>query len=76
MIGRAQARLVAMGYTQIEGVEYFETVIPTTSATPDRLVAAVTRKLDWYLRNLDVDREKGEHRYLLASAARLWIRIS
>ena len=44
-----------MGYSQVEGVNYFETFAPTASATSNRLVAAMACKLDWDLRHLDVD---------------------
>ena len=47
--------MVAMGYSQVEGVTYFETFAPTASATFNRLVAAMACKLDWDLRHLDVD---------------------
>ena len=52
---RTKARMVAMGYSQVEGVDYFETFAPTASATSRRLVAAMACKLDWDLRHLDVD---------------------
>ena len=55
MVDRAKARMVAMGYSQVEGVDYFETFAPTASATSNRLVAAMACKLDWDLRHLDVD---------------------
>ena len=52
---RAKARMVAMGYSQAEGVDYFENFAPTASAISNRLVAAMACKLDWDLRHLDVD---------------------
>ena len=55
MVDRAQARRVAMGYSQVEGVDYLTTFAPTASATLNRLVAAMACKLDWDLRHLDVD---------------------
>ena len=55
MVDRAKARMVAMGYSQVEGVHYFETFAATASATSNRLVAAMACKLDWDLRHLDVD---------------------
>ena len=55
IVDRAMAHMVAMGYSQVEGVDYFETFAPTASATSNRLVAAMACKLDWDLRHLDVD---------------------
>ena len=45
----------ANGYSQVEGVDYFDTFDPTASTTSNRLVAAMTSKLDWDLGHLDVD---------------------
>ena len=55
MIDRAKARLVDKGYSQVEGVDYFDTFAPTASTTSNRIVAAMGRKLDWDLRHLDID---------------------
>ena len=55
MVDRANARMVSMGYSQVEGVDYFETFAATASATSKRLVAAMACKLDWDLRHLDAD---------------------
>ena len=55
MVDRAKARVVPMVYSQVEGVDYFETFAPTTSEPSNRLVAAMACKLDWNLRHLDVD---------------------
>ena len=55
VVDRAKARMVAMGYSQVEGVDYFETFAPTASPTSNRLVAAMACKLDWDLRHLDAD---------------------
>ena len=49
MIDRANARLVAKGYSQVEGVDYFYTFAPTASTTSNRIVAATACKLDWDL---------------------------
>ena len=54
MIDRAKGRLVAKGYSQVEGVDYFDTFAPTASTTSNRIVAAMACKLDWDL-HLDVD---------------------
>ena len=55
MAGRVKARVVAMGYSQVEGVDYFEASAPATSATSNRVVAAMACKLNWGLSHLDVD---------------------
>ena len=52
MIDRAEARLVARGYSQVEGVDYFDTFAPTASTTANRLEAAMAFQLDWDLRHL------------------------
>ncbi|CAM9602870.1 unnamed protein product [Sphacelaria rigidula] len=55
MVDRAKARTVALGYSQVKGVDCFETFAPTASAISNRLVVATACKLDWDLRHLDVD---------------------
>ena len=47
--------MVARGYSQVEGVDYFGTFAATASTTSNSLVAAMACKLDWDLRHLDVD---------------------
>ena len=54
MVDRAKAHIIAMGYSQVKGVDYFETFAPTASATSNRLVAAVACKL-LVLWHLDAD---------------------
>ena len=55
MIDRAKAKLVAEGYSQVEGVDNFDTFAPTALTTSNRMEAAMACKLDWDLRHLDVD---------------------
>ena len=55
MVDRAKARMVAMGYSQVEGVDYFDTFAPTAFATSNRFVAAMAWKLNRDLRHLNVD---------------------
>ena len=80
MVDRAKARMVAMGYSQTERVDYFETFASAVSATSRRLVAAMSCKLDWVgpeaLRCRPGFHSVGiGRRYLSASAPRLWISI-
>ena len=46
MVDRAKACMLGMGYSQVEGVDYFETFAPTASASSNRLVTAMACKLD------------------------------
>ena len=55
LIDRAKASLVAKDYSQVEGVDYFDTFAPTASTTSNRIVAAMACKLDWDMRHLDLD---------------------
>lgn len=55
MLDGLKARLISKGYIQIEGVDYFDRFSPTASTTSNRIAAAMACKLDWDLRNMDVD---------------------
>ena len=55
MTDRAKARLIATGYSQVEGVDYFDTFAPTVSTTSSRLAAAMACKLDGDFGHLEVD---------------------
>ena len=75
MIDRAEARLVAKGYSQVEGVDYFDYFSLTASTTSNRLVAAMACKLDWDLRHLDVDQaffQSVGYRNILEIAPWVW----
>lgn len=54
MIERFKARLVAQGYSQIEGIDFIETFSPMIKHTTIRLVLAFVVSLSWPLRQLDV----------------------
>ena len=55
MIDRAKARFVAKGYSHVEGVDYFDNFAPTATITSNRLVVAMTCKLDWDFMHLVVE---------------------
>ena len=55
IIDRSTVSLVAKGCSQVEGVDYFDIFAPTASTTSNRLVAAMTCKLDGDLGHLDID---------------------
>ena len=50
---RHKARIVALGYRQRKGVDYFETFSPTSSYVSIRLVLALTALPFWYSFDLD-----------------------
>ena len=52
---KAKARLVARGFSQKEGIDYFETFAPTPSAVSIRLIAATSVENDLHLFHLDAE---------------------
>lgn len=55
VVVRAKARLVARGFSQREGVDFFETFSPCPSVTSIRLLAAVACHLGWDFVHLDAE---------------------
>ena len=52
---RAKARLVARGFRQVEGVDYFETFAPTPASSCVRLLASIACEVDFDLCHFDAE---------------------
>ena len=48
-----KARLVARGFTQVQGVDYFETFAPVARLASIRFILAVAARNDWEIRMFD-----------------------
>ncbi|XP_068319168.1 uncharacterized protein [Pyrus communis] len=53
-LDRYKARVVAKGYTQVEGVDYQETFSPTAKLTTLRCLLTVAAARTWFIHQLDV----------------------
>ena len=73
---RAKARLVARGFRQVEGVDYFETFAPTPASSCVRLLASIACELDLDLCHFDAEQafvqSDLENIFFNAFATRIW----
>ena len=70
-IVRRKARLVAQGFTQVEGIDYYETYAPTAKLASLRTILAIAARLDMDIEQVDVksaylngEMEEGEVVYM------------
>ncbi|GAA0166540.1 transmembrane signal receptor [Lithospermum erythrorhizon] len=54
-IEKYKARLVAMGYNQIEGVDYFESFSPMAKTVTMRIILALAITKQWQLHQMDIN---------------------
>jgi transposase InsO family protein len=51
---RYKARLVAQGFSQVEGVDYFDTFAPVAKLASSRAIIALANRMGWELHQVDV----------------------
>ena len=52
---KRKARLVARGFTQVEGIDYEETFAPTAKFVTVRLIVSLATSLGWPMEQADID---------------------
>lgn len=53
-VDKHKTRLVAKGFTQTYGLEYFETYVHVTKMTTVRLLIVIASAQDWHISQLDI----------------------
>lgn len=53
-LDRYKARLVAQGFSQVEGIDFHETYAPVVRHTTIRIILAMANRCDWLVWQLDV----------------------